>query len=139
MKKALIAATIVLLLLLSAGGYALYDRLFPVAGPIPCPDEKDVASITFAQNTGVPVPVDSADLEAILSYIRSAQPTRIISVNDYPTEKHFYTIEIATLPGRQHRLFVYAQGSQVYIEAPYTGVYKADPQLLHFIADRLPI
>ena len=76
--------------------------------------------------------IELADFGYILHSIRNAQPTRNWSMNDYPTAEHYYTIEINT-SARLERYFVYTENSQVYLESPYEGVYKADQQLSDFL------
>ena len=76
----------------------------------------------------------TADFGEILKYITNAQPTRTMSVNDKPTAKAYYTIEVDTA-ARQYRYFLYAENSQVYIEIPYEGIYKTNQQVLDFVAE----
>jgi hypothetical protein len=57
-----------------------------------------------------------------------------MSVYDYPTAKTYYTIEV-DMVARQYRYFLYAENSQVYVELPYEGIYKANQQFLDFVAE----
>lgn len=134
MKKALIAAIILLLLAIAVGGYFLLDHMFPVASPIDCPNKEDIRSISLTQNSDPSTSVDVSDFEAVLQNICAGEPTRIWSIQDYPSVESYYTVELNTL-ARQYRYFVYADGSQVYVEKPYHGVYKVDQQVLDFFAD----
>ena len=72
----------------------------------------------------------------ILQNIRNAEPTRKMSVNDYPVVDPYYSIEIETLE-RSYQYFVYSENSKVYIEIPYEGIYEANQRLLDLVADLL--
>ena len=116
------------------GGYAILNNIFPKADPIKFPDTESITAITLIQKDGSSVAVENTDFGEILKNITNAQPTRTMSVNDYPTAKTYYTIEVDTA-ARQYRYFLYAEKSQVYIELPYEGIYKSNQQFLDFIAD----
>ena len=134
MKKAWVIIIIALLGITVIGGYAVLNSIFPKADPIKCPDTENVTAIILIQKEGSSVAVETADFGEILKNITNAQPTRTMSVNDYPTAKTYYTIEVDTA-ARQYRYFLYAENSQVYIEIPYEGIYKANQQFLDFVAE----
>ena len=134
MKKTLVIIIIALLGIAVIGGYAILNNIFPKADPIKFPDTESITAITLIQNDGSSVAIETADFGEILKNITNAQPTRTMSVNDYPTAKTYYTIEVDTA-ARQYRYFLYAENSQVYIELPYEGIYKSNQQFLDFIAD----
>ena len=133
MKKTWIIVIIVLLSIsIIGGGYAVLDNIFPKAANINYPTEDSITSISLIQNNNVSVTIDATDFEEFLQNIRNAQPTRQMSVNDYPTVKTYYTIVVDTSV-REYKYFIYAENSQVYIELPYEGIYKANQQVLDFI------
>ena len=134
MKKTLVIIIIALLGIAVIGGYAILNNIFPKADPIKFPDTESITAITLIQKGGSSVAVETADFGEILKNITNAQPTRTMIVNDCPTAKTYYTIEIDTA-ARQYRYFLYAEKSQVYIELPYEGIYKSNQQFLDFIAD----
>ena len=134
MKKAWVIIIIALLGIAVIGGYAVLNSIFPKADPIKCPDTESVTAIILIQKEGSSVAVETADFGEILKNITNVQPTRTMSVNDYPTAKTYYTIEVDTA-ARQYRYFLYAENSQVYIEIPYEGIYKANQQFLDFVAE----
>ena len=134
MKKTLVIIIIALLGIAVIGGYAILNNIFPKADPIKFPDTESITAITLIQNDGSSVAIETADFGEILKNITNAQPTRTMSVNDCPTAKTYYTIEVDTA-ARQYRYFLYAEKSQVYIELPYEGIYKSNQQFLDFIAD----
>lgn len=135
MKKTWFVAIIALLAIAVLGGYAVFDSIFPKVAPIKCPDIQSVTSVTLVENNGVSVTVETTDFEEILTNITNGQPTRAMSVNDYPTAKSYYTVEVYT-EARQYRYFLYVENSQVYIEIPYEGIYKTDHQFLDFVAEK---
>ena len=134
MKKTWVIIIIALLGIAVIGGYAILNNIFPKADPIKFPDTESITAITLIQKDGSSVAVENTDFGEILKNITNAQPTRTMSVNDYPTAKTYYTIEVDTA-ARQYRYFLYAEKSQVYIELPYEGIYKSNQQFLDFIAD----
>lgn len=134
MKKTWVIIIIALLGVAVIGGYAILNNIFPKADPIKFPDTESITAITLIQKDGSSVAVKTADFGEILKNITNAQPTRTMSVNDYPTAKTYYTIEVDTA-ARQYRYFLYAENSQVYIELPYEGIYKANQQFLDFVLE----
>ena len=134
MKKTWVIIIIALLGIAVIGGYAIFNNIFPKADPIKFPDTESITAITLIQKDGSSVAVATADFGEILKNITNAQPTRTMSVNDYPTAKTYYTIEVDTA-ARQYRYFLYAENSQVYVELPYEGIYKANQQFLDFIEE----
>lgn len=134
MKKTWVIIIIALLGISVIGGYAILNNIFPKADPIKFPDTESITAITLIQKDGSSVAVETANFGEILKNITNAQPTRTMSVNDYPTAKTYYTIEVDTA-ARQYRYFLYAENSQVYIELPYEGIYKSNQQFLDFVAE----
>ena len=134
MKKTWVIIIIAFLGIAVIGGYAILNNIFPKADPIKFPDTESITAITLIQKDGSSVAVETADFGEILKNITNAQPTRTMSVNDYPTAKTYYTIEVDTA-ARQYRYFLYAKNSQVYIELPYEGIYKSNQQFLDFVAE----
>ena len=134
MKKTWVIIIIAFLGIAVKSGYAILNNIFPKADPIKFPDTESITAITLIQKDGSSVAVETADFGEILKNITNAQPTRTMSVNDYPTAKTYYTIEVDTA-ARQYRYFLYAENSQVYIELPYEGIYKANQQFLDFVLE----
>ena len=134
MKKTWVIIIIAFLGIAVIGGYAILNNIFPKADPIKFPDTESITAITLIQKDGSSVAVETADFGEILKNITNAQPPRTMSVNDYPTAKTYYTIEVDTA-ARQYRYFLYAENSQVYIELPYEGIYKANQQFLDFVLE----
>lgn len=134
MKKTWIVIMIALLGFAVIGCYAVLDNTFPKADPINCPATESVTAFVLIKNDGSYVEVETADFGEFLHNITNAQPTRTMSVNDYPASKTYYTIEVGTA-ARRYQYFLYVENSQVYIEVPYEGVYKTNQQFLDCIVE----
>ncbi len=130
----ILVLVIVLVVALVVLACAVINSIFPEAAPISYPDENSITSFLLIQNDGSSVRVDTADCDKFLQNIRNTQPTRIWSVQDYPSVQTYYTIEIGT-PDRFYRYFIYTENSQVYIEHPYEGVYKTTQHFLDSVAE----
>ena len=131
-KKTLIVGIIAVLLLVLIGGYSFINNIFPKARPLNSPEIENILSVSLAANEEDTVTVNRADFEELLRNINNAQPTRKMSVNDYPTVKPYYIIDIQTSE-REYCYFIYEDGTQVYIEIPYAGIYKSNSQMVDFI------
>lgn len=137
MKKKSIILVVILCLAFS-GGYFVFDSIFPKAGPISGPTQnranKDrlIKSISLMKNDNSSVMVENQNLGIVLQNIDKAQPTRKMSVNDYPTVERYYTIEILSSV-RVYRYFIYKENSQVYIEVPYEGIYTSSQEFYEFV------
>ena len=135
-KKSLIV--IVILCLSLIGGYFVFDSIFPKAGLISGPTQnranKDrlIKSISLTKKDGSSVMVENEELGIVLQSIDHAQPTRIMSANDYPTVETYYIIEILSSV-RVYSYFIYKENSQVYIEIPYEGIYTSSQEFYEFV------
>ena len=134
MKKIWIVVIIALLGISVIGGYAVLDNIFPKAEPIKFPDTESITAVTLSKNDGRSVSIETADYGKFLKNITNAQPTRTMSVNDYPTQKTYYTITVDTAE-IEYRYFLYTENSQVYIEITYNGIYKTDQEFLEYIVE----
>ena len=116
-----IAALAVLLLV----GYRAYDRLFPYARPMEYPrdypDVGEVVSVTISTPDGEST--DVSNFASLIMQIQQVQPTRIVSVNDFPAAEFYYQI-VAETSEKEYDYFVYQKDGQVYLEIPYSGIYK---------------
>lgn len=133
MKKVWIISGIVLGLVAISfvGIYALVDNWFPKADIIVCPDDGDVILVSLTFNE-IAIEMDEERYKDVLEVIRDAKPTRRMSVNDVPSTNTYCILDIVTAT-KNYRYFVYEDGSRVYIEMPYQGIYKADRQFLDLI------
>lgn len=133
MKKKFMTSGIILIIILSIScGYSVFNDFFPKASQIICPNIESVFSATVTYNDDNTFIISNSDFEKLIFNINNAKPTRKQSLNDNPTIKPYYAIEIKTFAKKYH-YFVYEEGSQVYIEIPYEGIYRADYPILDVI------
>ena len=127
MKKTLVVL-LVLIVLGSVSGYCIINSVFPKASPISYPLTEEITSISLYENNNNSVTINKEALEPILQEFLNVKPTRKMSVNDYPTVGNYYMLEIEASQ-RFYRYFIYQEGTQMYIELPYEGIYKINNQL----------
>lgn len=127
-----VSVSAVLLVIFAVGAYPVYNYLFPMAEAIVCPAGDDITSVSLARSSDPSAAIEISDFATLLQTFRNTKPTRNWSVQDYPAAETYYTIEIRTSE-RQHRYFVYTEGSQVYLESPYEGVYEANQELTNLL------
>lgn len=113
-------------------GYCLFNRIFPKAKPIRTPELNNIRSVSVAINTEEGFLINDVNMEGLLEEIRDVKPTRMQSLNDYPTCRPFYQLEIKT-EERTFRYFIYEEGEEIYVEVSYEGVYAADIKLFDFV------
>lgn len=135
MKKLKIILTVVLVVSIGlvAGAVYIFNDIFPKAEPIKRPEIEDVVSVTLGCNTpDVSIPMGEKYYEDLLQFISEAEPTRKQAMDDYPTSRPYYGVEIQTNED-QYRYYVYEDGEQVYIEIPYEGIYTAEMELFDLV------
>ena len=133
-NSVILVLVIILAAALAILAFAILNSMFPEAAPVSYPNADSITSLSLIRNDGFAVSIDAADFDEFLHNISSSQPTRIWSVQDYPTVQTYYTIEIST-PDRVYSYFIYTENSQVYLELPYEGVYKTDQHFLDSIEE----
>ena len=138
MKWAAAVIAISVLIFAVIGGYALFESMFPMAEPLEYPSADEVTAITVEAKEGGAVTLGQEEYENLIEGIRDAEPTREWSVNDYPTEKSYYTLSLST-DGRLYRYFVYRDGGRVYIESAYEGVYLTSEDYLLLVENYLEV
>jgi len=127
LKKAWIIAILAILLLAVAGGYMMLDGLFPKAAPIVLPP-KDAVSTVLVSSGDTGLTLTKKEFEPILKAIENARPTRKMSVNDTPSAREYYAVKASA--EREYTYFVYLDGGAVYVEMPYSGVYRSEKGLI---------
>ena len=138
LSRTAVIIAVVLFICIAFGSFAVYNHLFPMADNIKYPDTESVKEISINNNNGISITADDTDYGYIINNISDAQPTRIWSVNDFPSVKNYYTVEIYTVNDaeRIYRYFVYADNSHIYIESPYEGVYITGQQFFYFVSEK---
>lgn len=137
MKKKTIILTVALIIgaCFLVGAAYMYNAIFPKAAPITSPDLSEVISVNLGCNTpDGTISMNEQYYKDLLRYISESTPTRRLSLDDYPSIRPYYSIEIQTKE-RQYRYFVYEDIDQVYLESPYEGIYEVDTELFDLIFD----
>ena len=136
MKKKSVArlSVIVIAIVLIAGGCYIFNDIFPKAKSIGFPAVESISSVyTSCNSTDVSTVLSKGSYANLIEYISSAKPTRKQSLNDRPTVFPYYMVGIKTSE-REYRYFIYEEGTQVYIEMPYEGIYTSDMQLFQYVS-----
>lgn len=131
-KKLFIVATAALSVFIVICGYLFVDSLFPKAEPLSISDDDTVISLSVTSGEKCTDEVKEANYEKILQAVISAKPTRRQSVNDSPTAEAYLTADIVT-SSREYRCYIYTEGSDIYVEIPYEGIYKAEKQAIDLL------
>lgn len=77
---------------------------------------------------------DNKTIKIITECFINASATRILSVNDAPTVKEYYNVNVITEDGsRSFNSFIYQENSKWYIEQPYWGVYEIGKDIPSFL------
>ena len=126
--------TIILLVILAVlflGAYLAFNEIFPRANAI---DIQNVSSIklTTGEEKDNKISLPQDDWDKLIPILNNSVPTRSMSVNDYPTVKPYYIIEV-TSDGKNVRCYVYEEKGTAYLETPYEGIYRVDRQIISII------
>ena len=100
------------------------------AEPIDLPSNEAVISIEVITLDGAKADITEANqIETVMTALSAAEPTRLESVNDQPTNVDAYgTISINTV-GESTVVYYYDKDSKHYIEQPYRGIYELEDNL----------
>lgn len=116
-----------------ANAVYLLNEIFPSAGEMRRPEIEEVVSVQLGYNTSDEMfPVNEQFYQDLSRYLIEAKSTRKQSLNDCPTSRLYYKVEIQTRE-RFYYYFVYEEGEQVYIEIPYEGIYESKIELLELV------
>ena len=132
MKKKIFWIGLAVLVVLIAGVYKAYDNIFPKAGPIRQIKVSEINWIYIYDNSENEIGMVDSEIEEIITYINEAEPTRIMSVNDYPTVRPYYVVEIKSVD-RYFRYMIYEDNGKTYVELPYEGVYTIDEKAIDIL------
>jgi len=109
--------------------------MFPVAKSIQYPSIEDITSIKIStddNNEGRKIL--GTDFAKLVTHISNAKPTRVRSVNDLPSVRPYYKIELLT-EENMFNYYIYKDNNKVYIERPYEGIYIIDSQVVNIISE----
>ena len=131
-KKAIIAVIIVCIMIVCI--YLIYNRMFPYAKPIEVPAVENISSIYIStdENREEKTAVSEEDFNNITNVIDESKPTRIMSINDYPSVRPYYIMDIL-IGERTITYFIYEEHANTYLEIPYEGIYTVDEQIVDII------
>ena len=132
-KLMIIAVPVIAVIMLIA---VIGNSLFPKASPITVPFSSEIASVNISGEHGTSEAKDM-DIVKVCSFLSDVKPTRKQSYDDNPSTRPYYTIEINT-PSNSYHYFIYSEGSSVYIEVPYGGIYKSSNEALDYIVSLSP-
>jgi len=120
MKKTqnIIAVFIAIMMILLAGCGKKAESIDITSGDI-------VTSIEVITTNGSKVDITEADqIKDVVNALKAAEPTRMESVNDQPTNVDSYgTVSINTDDGSTE-IYYYDKDGKHYLEQPYTGIYE---------------
>lgn len=129
MKKKWFWIFIVTVIVLVVGGYLVYDSIFPKAEPLKLLKVSEADDIYIYDSNGNEIELSDSEIEALCIYINTAESTRIMSVNDYPSVRPYYVVEIESVD-RYFRYMIYEENGKVYVELPYEGIYTIDEKVI---------
>lgn len=132
MKKKAVAITVIVVAVLVLGVYMVYDNIFPKAKPIKQLEISMIESVALSDNGDNEIVITDEELQKLLSYINGAEATRTMRVNDYPSARPYFVLEIKTAE-RVFRYMIYEEHGAAYAEIPYEGVYKIDREAIEII------
>lgn len=96
------------------------------------PESGDILAFTLVTDTGRPISLSPDAQEALLQSLRTAQPTRRMTLNDVPDVRPYTQIDL-TDSVRNYRIFVYEEAARVFVDIPYTGIYCTDKDILSIL------
>lgn len=123
---------IVVAVVLVTVAYLVYDSIFPKAEPIKQLKLSEIDTIHIFDNDENEIGMSDLDIEELFTYINVAVSTRIMSVNDYPSVRPYYVVEIESVD-RYFRYMIYEENGKVYVELPYEGVYVVDAKAIDIL------
>lgn len=126
-----VKVTIVVLLVLFWTVISAINFLAPLAPPAPELSSDIFYEITYEDRL---LYLDLNELEQFVEYLQDAKPTRELSVNDTPTQKTYYKIDVYNNTDSLWRFFIYEYGGKAYYEIPYTGIYKVNSNILNLLS-----
>lgn len=111
------------------------------AKDISLPDHKNIASIELEYGEQKCQVSDKNIIEEVISEVaKSAKYTNIQSVNDQPTNvDSFITIKfnLGIDESAQSIAYIYQRKGKVYIEQPYTGIWRVDDKVYARMIDMM--
>ena len=109
---------------------ALFAGCGKPAAPMDLPPDNAVTEAVIVTMNGEKIAVTEPDrIEAVMHFLRAAEPTRRQSVNDQPTNVASYGTVTIRAGDRTTMVYYYEKSDRYYIEQPYQGVYRTQDSL----------
>lgn len=126
---------VIILVLAIVCGYYVFNLMFPIAKTIQYPLIEDVTSIKISpDNNNEGKKILGTDFVKVINHISNSKPTRIKSINDIPSVRPYYKIELLT-EENIFTYYIYKDNKKVYIERPYEGIYTINNKIINIISD----
>ena len=129
-SKILIIASLIFVISIFVSCFLIYNSIFPKAPPIDVPHIDEDMTIIWENPDGTRTEETVVDAiyiadghKRFLSKLSNAEPTRIMSVNDYPDVAEYYKLSYIC-EDKAYTYFIYESNGALYAEIPYVGVYE---------------
>ncbi len=129
-SKIFVLVSLCLIIALFVSFFGIYNWIFPKAPPIEVPEPYQDMTIVQISPDGTRSEyfVDGSLIVAdghlsFLMLLENAEPTRIMSVNDYPEVPKFHTVSYIC-KDKTYTYYIYEDNGITYVEIPYVGVYE---------------
>ena len=132
MKKRLIVIISVVVVMMLLGAYWTFNAMFPKAEPMKQLENSMLESVNIYDNENEEIVLSDVELQKFINYINGAVPTRTMSINDYPSARPYYVVEIKTVE-RIIRYMIYEENGASYAEIPYEGVYQIKRETMEIL------
>lgn len=121
----IILLALILVALVIGGCWLLDNSEFSKTDPIRQMQMDEIESFSVSDDEDNEIVIDEREQELVITYINNAVPTKKWSVNDFPSVRPYYKVEIR-LAGvdSEYRYFIYEEDGNVFVELPYSGVYE---------------
>lgn len=96
--------------------------------PIILPDPADISSIEIYDGSSAAVAIDPDFIEEFMQLLASAEVTNQQSIQDAPSADDYISI-LLYCEDSSSEVYFYQKNGTDYIEQPYQGIYKPDPEL----------
>ena len=130
----LYAIPFILIIAMGVGAFWFLEEVFPKAPEVEVPEQAEILSATASSTTdlmGVTVDIPAEDWVEVLVLLGNSAPTRRQALNDSPSVRPYYEFRLKT-EERSYSYFVYLEDGQVWLEMPYTGIYRTQNDFLWF-------
>ena len=116
-KKIILPIVLIVCVGLLAGAVYLFNDIYPKAKPIRHPELNEIVSVKLSCNTpDATIPMSEQYYEDLIRYIIEAKPTRKQALDDYPTFRPYYGVDVQTEEG-QYRYYMWLLCSLSWVQS----------------------